>query len=256
MPASSPCTWTRWKLWISTSASKVGGARRSRTVFCVPRRRASSSPSVTDSIAADEIGERGVLHQVGERVPVRRPDQLHAPLGDRPRGLGLALGPDLVDHDDLGMWFSTASIITRAGVRAGHLHAPGAADGVVRDVAVAGDLVRGVDDHHAPLQIVGQDPRQLAEHRRLADAGAAEEQDAPPVLRQVLDAPGRAGDRAPDAAGQPDDRSAAVADRRDAVERPRMPARLSSPNSETDPTTWSMSSAVTSSASKTTSRVA
>ena len=33
---------------ISMMTSKVGGAFRSRTVFCVPRLRASSSPSVTD----------------------------------------------------------------------------------------------------------------------------------------------------------------------------------------------------------------
>ena len=49
-----------------------------------------------------------------------------------------------------GMWFSTASIITScccSGV--GHLHAPRAADARVRHVAVAGDLVGGVDDHHA-----------------------------------------------------------------------------------------------------------
>lgn len=33
------------------------------------------------------------------------------------------------------------------------LHAAGAADADVRDVAVAADLVAGVDNHHAPLAL-------------------------------------------------------------------------------------------------------
>ena len=72
-----------------------------------------------------------------------------------------------------GMWFSTASIITSCwsdGVR--DLHPAGLADGRVRDVAVAGDLVAGVDDHDALAHVVGQDARGLAQHRRLADARA------------------------------------------------------------------------------------
>ncbi len=50
--ASTVCatSWysaTRWYAWISTSVWNVGGALRSRTLFCVPRRLASSSESVT-----------------------------------------------------------------------------------------------------------------------------------------------------------------------------------------------------------------
>src|SRR3972149_408771 len=37
----------RWCAWISTRTWKAGGAFRSSTDFCVPRRRASSSESVT-----------------------------------------------------------------------------------------------------------------------------------------------------------------------------------------------------------------
>ena len=49
--------------------------------------------------AADQVREGRVQHQVFEGIAVRRPDQLHAALGDRPRRLGLQFGADLVDHD-------------------------------------------------------------------------------------------------------------------------------------------------------------
>src|SRR5260370_1127854 len=45
--ATSLWTMTCRQLCCSTRTSKVGGALRSKTVFCVPRRRASPSPNVT-----------------------------------------------------------------------------------------------------------------------------------------------------------------------------------------------------------------
>ena len=100
--ATSSWTATRSQFWISTTTSKVGGALRSSTIFWVPRRRASSSPSVTRLDAADQVRQRRVQHQVFERVAVRGGDELHAALGDRARRGRLELGADLVDDDDLG----------------------------------------------------------------------------------------------------------------------------------------------------------
>ena len=90
----------------------------------------------------------------------------------------------------------------------------------MRDVAVAGDLVGGVDDDHPLAQVVGEHARGLAQHRGLADAGATHDQDRLPGLDEVRDDLDGAVDRAPDPAGQPDDLAAAVADGADAVERP------------------------------------
>ncbi len=62
-----------------------------------------------------------------------------------------------------GMWFSTASTMTlccSAGIR--DLHAPRAADAGMRNIAVARDLVRRIDDHDA-LAISAQDARALAQ---------------------------------------------------------------------------------------------
>jgi hypothetical protein len=72
------------------------------------------------------------------------------------------------------MWFSTASIITACCASARHLHAARVADAGMRNVAVAADLVRRVDDHHPALQVVGEHARRLAQQRRLADARAAD----------------------------------------------------------------------------------
>ena len=170
---------------------------------------------------ADEVGQGRVEHQVVEVVAVRRADQLDAALGDRPRGLRLELGADLVDDDDLGHVvldrLDHHLVLER---RRPDLHPARLADGRVRDVAVAGDLVRGVDHDDALAHVVGQDARGLAEHRRLADARPAHDQDRLPGLDEVVDDLDRAVDRPADPAGQPDDLAVPVADRADAVERP------------------------------------
>ena len=171
--------------------------------------------------AADKVRQRRVQHQVVEVVAVGGADQLDAALGDRPGGLGLQLGPDLVDDDDLGHVvldrLDHHLVLER---RRPDLHAPGPADGRMRDVAVAGDLVGGVD-HDDPLAlVVGQDARGLAQHRGLADAGPAHDQDRLPGLDEVVDDLDRAVDGAADAARQADDLAGPVANGADAVERP------------------------------------
>ena len=219
--ATSEWTVTRSRSWISMITSKVGGALRSRTLFCVRRRRASSSPRVTLWIPPIRSRQRRVEHQVVEVVAVGRADQLDAALGDRPGRLGLELGPDLVDDDDLGHVvldrLDHHLVLER---RRPDLHPAGLADRRMGDVAVAGDLVRGVDDDDALAEVVGEDAGRLAEHRRLADARPAHDQDRLPALDEVVDDVDRAVDGPPDPAGQPDDLAAPVADRADPVERP------------------------------------
>ena len=170
---------------------------------------------------ADEVGQGRVEHQVVEVVAVRRADELDAALGDRAGGLGLELRPDLVDDDDLGHVvldrLDHHLVLER---RRADLHPARLADGRVRDVAVAGDLVGGVDDDDALAHVVGQDARGLAQHRGLADPRPAHDQDRLPALDEVVDDLDRAVDGPPDPAGQPDDLAVAVADRADAVERP------------------------------------
>ena len=170
--------------------------------------------------AADEVRERRVEHQVVEVVAVRRADQLDAALGDRAGGLRLQLGPDLVDDDDLGhVVLDRLDHHLVLEARRPDLHPARLADGRVRDVAVARDLVGGVDDDDALAQVVGEDARGLAEHRRLADARATHDQDRLPGLDEVVDDLDRPVHRPPDPAGQADDLAVPVADRADPVER-------------------------------------
>ena len=73
---------------------------------------------------------------------MRRGDELDAALGDGAGRLRLELAPDLVDDDHLRHVvlhrLDHHLVLQRGG---GHLHAAGAPDAVVRDVAVARDLV-------------------------------------------------------------------------------------------------------------------
>ena len=168
---------------------------------------------------ADQVGEGRVQHQVVERVAVRGADQLHAALGDGAGRGRLQLGPDLVDDDHLGHVVLDRLDHHRVLLgRDADLHPPRVADARVRDVAVAGDLVAGVDHDHALAEVVGQDAGHLAQHRRLADAGAPQQQDALPALDDVADDVDRAEDGAADAAGQPDHLAGPVPDGADAMQ--------------------------------------
>src|SRR5919197_207417 len=64
---------------------------------------------------------------------------------------------------------------------------PRSADAGMRDVAVASDLVRRVDDNDALPELVREHARDLAQHRRLADARTTEEQDASSRFDDVAD---------------------------------------------------------------------
>ena len=170
--------------------------------------------------AADEVRQRRVQHEVVEVVAVGGADQLDATLGDRARGGGFELRADLVDDDDLRHVvldrLDHHLVLHR---RRAHLHPARLADGRVRDVAVAGDLVRGVDDHDPLAEVIGEHAGGLAEHRGLADARAAHDEDRLPGLDEVVDDLDRAVDGAPDPAGQTDDLPVPVPDRADPMER-------------------------------------
>ena len=98
------------------------------------------------------------------------------------------------------------------------LHPPGPADTGMGDVAVAPDLVGGVDHHNPLVGVVGQYPGHLPEHRRLAHARAAQQEDAIAGEDQVLDDLDGAVDGATDAERKPDYLVVAIADCRDTVE--------------------------------------
>ena len=151
---------------------------------------------------------------------MRGTDELHATLGDGPGGRRLQLGADLVDDDDLGhvVLDRLDHHLVLHRWRA-DLHPARLADGRVGDVAIAGDLVRGVDDDNALAEVVGEDACGLAQHRRLADARAAHDQDRLPGLDEVRDDLDGPVHRSADAACQPDHLAAPVADRADPVER-------------------------------------
>ena len=90
------------------------------------------------------------------------------------------------------------------------LHAAGAADGWVGDVAVAGDLVAGIDDDD-PF-FVAEDAGGFAQEGGLADAGPAEQEQAAAAHDDVLNDVDDAVDGAADAAGEADDGALAIAD--------------------------------------------
>src|SRR5205085_3688227 len=80
--------------------------------------------------------------------------------------------------------------------------------------------VRGVDDYDAFAQLIREQPRALAQHRGLADAGPAEQKDALAADDDVADDLAGAGDRAADTHRETCDATRPVANRRDAVQRP------------------------------------
>ena len=170
--------------------------------------------------AAEQVVEGRVDEQVLERLAVRGRDQLHAALGDGARGRGLELGADLVDDDHLGHVVLDRLDHHRVlQKRSLHLHPARPADARMRDVAVSSDLVRGVDDHDSLAQLVGEQPRALAQHRGLADPRTAEQENALPAHDDVADDLASPGDRAPNPHGQADDPAGPVANRRNAMQR-------------------------------------
>ena len=146
-------------------------------------------------------------------------DELDAALGDGAGGLGLEFGADFIDDDDFGHvvfdGFDHDGVLREWG---GDLHAAGAADGGVWDVAVAADFVGGIDDDDALVRVIGEDAGDFAKHGCFADAGLAQEEDALAPEDEVFDDADGAVDGAADAAGEAHDLASPVADAADAVE--------------------------------------
>src|SRR5439155_537016 len=154
------------------------------------RRPTPGLPPATAGTRAIARSERGPASSAGIPVPAGPVGALAAPARLHPPRLAGAHetreplradllarrppwpGPDLVDDDDLGhMVLDRLDHHLVLEGRGPDLHPAGLADRRVRDVAVAGDLVAGVD-HDDPLAVlVGEDTRGLTQHRRLADAG-------------------------------------------------------------------------------------
>jgi hypothetical protein len=168
--SSALCGWlNRFLAMVIDEDVEGGRALRSLTVLVVPRRRASSSLRVTVWTPPTR-SEGRVLDQVLQVIAMGGADELHPALGDGAGGESLiASVPISSTMMTSGMWFSTASIITACcSIGPGHLHAPGAADPRMRDVAIAGDLVGGVDDDDPPGEVIGQNPRHLPQLGGLA----------------------------------------------------------------------------------------
>jgi hypothetical protein len=146
-------------------------------------------------------------------------DQLHASLGDRPCGLRLQLGAYLVDYDNFRHvildGFNHHGMLLG---RARYLHAAGTTDCRVWDIAIARDLVRGVDDHNSFPKVVCEDTCDLAQERRLTDARLAEQQHALAFFDEILNDIDCSEDRASNAACHPDDMACPVAHGGDTVE--------------------------------------
>ncbi len=161
---------------------------------------------------------------------MRRPHQLHPPLGNRACRLRLQLGADLVDHDHLGHVVLHRLDHHRMLLgRPAHLHAPRPPDARMRHVAIPSDLVGGVHHHHPLAQLIGQHARRLAQQRGLAHPRPPQNQQRAPLLDDVADEGHGAAHRAPDAAGQPHHLAAPVAHGADAVQRPPDPRPVVSP---------------------------
>jgi len=87
----------------------------------------------------------------------------------------------------------------------------------MRHVTIAADLVGGIDDDDALF--LRQDAGDFAQHGRLADARRPQHEQALPARDQVLDDVDGAVNGTPDAACQPDDLVATVADGADTMQR-------------------------------------
>jgi hypothetical protein len=150
-PAAQEAVHRLGDIWVEREAVTVVNLdqhieRRRRLAFEHGLLRAAPSRFVitkSDRLdPADQIGEGGILDQVFQGAAVGGRNQAHTPLGDAARGVRLGLGADLIDHDDLGHvvlhCFDHHPVLQ---IWRRYLHAPGAADRRVGNVAVAGDFI-------------------------------------------------------------------------------------------------------------------
>jgi hypothetical protein len=101
-----------------------------------------------------------------------------------------------------------------------HLHAPGASNRRMRNIAVTGNLIGCVDDHHPLVQLVGKYPSSFSQERRLTHPRATEEQHALAGLDKVAHDCDGAEDSTTNPAGKPDNLAGAIADCGNTMKRP------------------------------------
>ncbi len=170
--------------------------------------------------AAHQVREGGVEDEVLQCIAVRSADQLNTSFGDRPGSRSLHLSADLVDHDHF--WHVVLHRLNHDSVLllgGGNLHAPSATDGGVRDIAIAGDLIRGIDDDHTFMQVVSENPSDLAKHGSFANAWPAKQQDALPLFNNVSNEVHGAIHCPANPTGEANYRARTVTNSRDAIER-------------------------------------
>jgi hypothetical protein len=170
--------------------------------------------------AADQVRQRRVRNEVFEAVSMGGRDELHAALCDGPRGRGLVFSADLVDDDHLGhVVFDRLDHHGVLAIGVWHLHSAGGADRRVRYIAIAGDLVGGIDHDDALCEIVRKDAGRFAQTRCLPDARRAEEQNTHAALEQVAYGFNGAEHCAPDAQRKSHHAPLPIANGRHAVQR-------------------------------------
>jgi hypothetical protein len=91
------------------------------------------------------------------------------------------------------------------------LHPASAADGRVRDIAVAGNFVAGVHDDDSFAELVGKDAGSLTEEGCFPDSWSTQEEDALTAFDEVADDGDGAVHGAADAAGEAHDFASAIA---------------------------------------------
>ena len=169
--------------------------------------------------ATHQIGEGGVFDQVFDGIAMGRGHEHHATLGNGASRLGFQLGADLVNNDHLGhVVFHGLDHHLVLKLRPGYLHAPGAADGGMGNVAIPSDFIAGVNHHHPLAQVVGQHPGDLAQGGGLAHTRAPHQQQRLAGIEQVAHHGHCAKHCSAHPAGESHDRAGAVADRTDAMQ--------------------------------------
>ena len=169
--------------------------------------------------APDEIRKGRVHQQVFQRIAVRRADQLNAALRDGPGGKSFLLDTNLIDDNDFRhMVFDSFDHHRMLQVRLDHLHSAGASNCRMRDVSITGDFIGSVNNNDPLLEFVGKYPCDFAQFGRLATARAAKHQDRFAGFHNVADNIDRAIDSPSDPAGEANNFTLTVADRRNTVQ--------------------------------------
>ena len=170
--------------------------------------------------SAKQIRQGWIHQQIVERLPMRGRDQLHSPFGNSPGGQRFGFGSDLVDDDNLGhVIFHGFNHHCVLQVRPRHLHPAAGADAGMRNIAVAADFIRCIDDDDSFHEFGGKHTRALPQKRSFPHAGPAKQEQALSGLNHIAKNIHRAKDRPAHAARQSDDDVAPVPYRRYPVQR-------------------------------------